>query len=145
MNEKDIVDLAIKLHATGVDLEHDDNAAEFLGDYIEQDCKTGFLDMIQKSFISSVLQTLNLNVGTANGKFIPTKVKPLTKHVHGEPVSSNFNYNSVVGILVGIVNKMLTKCCDILVLLLIFQKLCWFPTFDNCLLLSHMSTLCHSH
>ncbi len=35
INEKDIFDLAVKLHAERVDLEQEDDAAEFLGVHIE--------------------------------------------------------------------------------------------------------------
>ncbi len=48
------------------------------------------------------METLGLNVGNANEKFIPAKGKPLSKHVHGEPASGDFNYKSVVGMLLNL-------------------------------------------
>ncbi len=55
--------------------------------------------MTQRGLIKRVLETLGLDVGTLNGKFTPAKGKPLVKHVHGEPASGNFNYSSVIGML----------------------------------------------
>ncbi len=46
-----------------------------------------------------MLETLGQNVGTPNGKFTLAEGKPLAKHVHGEPASGDFNYSSVVGML----------------------------------------------
>ncbi len=54
---------------------------------------------MSKDESSPALETLGLDVGTANGKFIPAEGKPLAKHMHGEPASSNFNYSSVFGML----------------------------------------------
>ncbi len=51
---------------------------------------------MSKDESSPALETLGLDVGTANGKFIPAEGKPLAKHVHGEPASGDFNYSSVV-------------------------------------------------
>ncbi len=72
-NEDDIVELAIQLHAKGVDLEQEDNAVWFLGVHIKCNPNTGLLNMTQKGLIKQVLEILGLNVGTANGKFTPAK------------------------------------------------------------------------
>ncbi len=80
--------MAIQL-CEGVDSKQEDGAARFLGVHIEHDPSTGFLKMKQKGLIKRVLQILGLDVGTANGMLTPAKVKPLAKHVHGEPASSN--------------------------------------------------------
>ncbi len=40
---------------------------------MERNPNTGFLNMMQKGLIKQVLETLGLNVGTANGKFTPAK------------------------------------------------------------------------
>ncbi len=48
-------------------------------------------------FSRYLLMCNSLNVGTANGKFTPSKGKPLAKHVHGEPTSGNFNHSSMFG------------------------------------------------
>ncbi|KAL7460189.1 hypothetical protein ACHAXS_000653 [Conticribra weissflogii] len=97
-NEKDIIELAIQLH-TGGDLEQEHDSVGFLGVHIKCNPNTRFLNMTQKGLIKQVLEILCLNVGTANGKFTPAKGKPPAKHAHGGSVSSNFNYSSVVGML----------------------------------------------
>ncbi|KAL7460356.1 hypothetical protein ACHAXS_000812 [Conticribra weissflogii] len=77
--------------------------------------------MIQKGLIKRMMKTLGLDFGTANGKFIPTKRKPLAKHVHGEPSSGNVNNRSVVGILLYLAGHTYTdipyavKCAAIYV------------------------------
>ncbi len=55
--------------------------------------------MMQKGQIKQVLETLGLDVGTANRKLTHAEGKPLAKHVHGEPASGDFNNTSVVGML----------------------------------------------
>ncbi len=54
----------------------------FLGVHIGCDTKYGFVKMIQKGLIKQSLQTLGLNVGTANRKFTPAKGKPFAKNLH---------------------------------------------------------------
>ncbi len=54
---------------------------------------------MQKGLKKQVLETLGLYAGIANGKFSPSKGKPLAKHLHGEHASGNFNYISVGGML----------------------------------------------
>ncbi len=98
-NEKDVVELAVQLHAEGDDLEQKDDAAGFLGLFIEHDPNTGFLNKMQKGLIKQVLETTDLDVGTTNGKFTPAKGMPLAKDAHGQPASGDFNYSSVVAML----------------------------------------------
>ncbi|KAL7449554.1 hypothetical protein ACHAXS_000207, partial [Conticribra weissflogii] len=102
-NEKDIFDMAIQLHAEGVDVEQEDNAAGVLGVQLKQYPKTGFLNMVQKGLIKQVLKTIGLKVGTANETLPTVKGKPLCKHVHGEPVSGDFNHSSVIRMLMYLV------------------------------------------
>ncbi|KAL7461061.1 LOW QUALITY PROTEIN: hypothetical protein ACHAXS_001497, partial [Conticribra weissflogii] len=84
-------------HAGGVDLEEeDDAAAKFLGVHNKCNPNFGFMNMMQKGTIKQVLETLGLNIGNANGNFTPAKRKPLAKHMHGEPVSGDFNYSSLI-------------------------------------------------
>ncbi len=92
-NKKDIVELAIQLNAEGFDLEQEVDADWFLGVHIEHNPNTGFLNMMKEGLIKQVLKTLGLDVRTANGKLTPHKGKTLTKHVHGEPASGDFNYS----------------------------------------------------
>ncbi len=65
----------IKLCATGVGLEQEDNATRFLGVYMKHDPKTGFFNMTQEDLIK---ETLGLKVGPANVDFAPTKAKSVT-------------------------------------------------------------------
>ncbi len=53
----DFIKLAVQLHAEGVDLEKEDNAAGFLGVHIERNHNSGFLNMTQKGLIKKVLET----------------------------------------------------------------------------------------
>ncbi len=90
-NEMDIGDLTIQLYTEGVDIEQEDDDTGFLAVHIEHKHKTGFLHMTQRGLIKQVLETLGLDVGTANGKFTPSRGNPLVKHAHGDPASGNFN------------------------------------------------------
>ncbi len=54
---------------------------------------------------------LCLDVGTAYEKLTPSKGKPFAKHVHGEPASGNFNYSSVVRMLLYLAGH---TCPDII-------------------------------
>ena len=98
-DEKDIHDLAMKLREVGVDLEQEDDAAGFLGVRLERDPDTGLLEMKQTGLIDRVLDALGLDVGTVNGKATPAENAPLTKDEDGDPASGDFNYASVVGML----------------------------------------------
>ncbi len=51
--------------------------------------------MTQKELIKYVLETLRHDVDTADAKYAPAKGKLLVKHVHGKPVSGDFNYSYV--------------------------------------------------
>ncbi len=54
---------------------------------------------MQKGLITQVLETLDLDVRTANEKFTPAQEKSLAQHLNGEPAYGGFNYSSVVGML----------------------------------------------
>ncbi len=51
------------------------------------------------------METFDFDVGTANGKFTPVKGKPLAKNVHEETTSGDFNYSSVVGMLLNFADQ----------------------------------------
>ncbi len=61
-NEKNIVDLAVQLHAKGFRLKQEGEANGFLGVHIEHNPKTGFLNKTQKGLHKEVLKTLGLDV-----------------------------------------------------------------------------------
>ncbi|KAL7456370.1 hypothetical protein ACHAXS_000378 [Conticribra weissflogii] len=46
-NEKDIIDLAVQLHAEGVDLQQENDTARIFGVHIKHNPKTRFLNMMQ--------------------------------------------------------------------------------------------------
>ena len=55
--------------------------------------------MRQTGLIDRIIEALGLNVGTVNGKFTPTELKPLVRDEDGEEAHGDFNYSSVVGML----------------------------------------------
>ena len=98
-NESDIHTLASQLRNLGVDLEQEDDAAGFLGVRMVREHKTGLLEMKQTGLIDRIIEALGLDIGTVNGKATPSEGRPLVKDHNGEPATGNFNYSSVVGML----------------------------------------------
>jgi hypothetical protein len=89
----------MRLREEGVDLEQEDDAAGFLGVRLDRDENTGLLEMKQTGLIDRVLEALGLDAGTVNGKATPAEHAPLTKDEKGPEASGEFNYASVVGML----------------------------------------------
>ncbi len=83
----------------GIDLEEEYDAAGFLGVRLTKDPKTGLLELKQNGLISRVVKTLGLNIGTAKSKLTPLESKPLVKDEDGEPLSGDFSYSSVIGMM----------------------------------------------
>ena len=69
----DIDDVANMLINIGVDLEEEDDAAGFLGIRMEHDGVTGRLELRQIGLIDRILEALELDDGTAKGKWTPTE------------------------------------------------------------------------
>ena len=61
--EKDIHDLDIKFFKAGVDLDKEDDAAEFLGVTLERNKKTGLIEMRQDGLIERIVEELGLYDG----------------------------------------------------------------------------------
>lgn len=97
--KKNIVGLDVDLSDERADLEQEDDSAGFLWVHSECNAKTGFLNIMQKNLIKSILETPGLVVETVNWKWTPVEGKPLAKLVHRETVSDNFNCSGVVGML----------------------------------------------
>ena len=97
-DEKEIEKLARKLRETGIDLEQEDDAAGFLGVRMEKNAE-GKLEMTQEGLIDRIIEALGLNVGTVHGKFTPAEGNPLVKDEDGEAAVGDFNYSSVIGML----------------------------------------------
>ena len=91
--------IAMELCKLGVTLEQEDDAAGFLGVKMEQDSKTGLLEMKQTGLIEIVVKVLGLDDGYARGKHTPAETKPLVKDADGIATVKGFSYNSVVGML----------------------------------------------
>ncbi len=91
--------VAVELHELGVDLEQEDDAADFLGVILDRDASTGLLKMKQTGLIKRVTKALGLDDGYAKGKHTPAESKPLVKDADGEGAHGGFSYSSVVGML----------------------------------------------
>jgi hypothetical protein len=96
-DEADIHEIAMKLRTVGVDLEQEDDAAGFLGVRMERDEKTGLIEMKQTGLIDRVIAAMGLD--SANAKWTPAEAAPLVKDAEGEAAHGDFNYASVVGML----------------------------------------------
>ena len=79
VNENNIHDLAMQLRDQGVDLEQEDDAADFLGVILGCDEETGLMGMKQVGLINCVLETLGLDDGITKNKFTPSESSPLVK------------------------------------------------------------------
>ncbi len=95
----DINSSAMQLRELGVNLEQEDDAAEFLGVTLERDPETGLLERKQTGLIKQVIEALGLDNGLVKGKYTPSESKPLVKNLNGEAASGAFSYSSVVGML----------------------------------------------
>ena len=98
-DEKDISELAMRLREEEMDLEQEDDAAGFLGVRLEKSESSGLIEMKQTGLIDRIIETLGLDKGTVNGKFTPAEANPLVKDEDGPSASGDFNYASVVGML----------------------------------------------
>jgi hypothetical protein len=97
-DEQHIHDLAVKLQEAGVDLKQEDDAAGFLGVRLEKN-DSGQIEMKQTGLIDRIIEALGLDDGTVNGKWTPTELKPLVRDEEGKTAYGDFNYSSVVGML----------------------------------------------
>jgi len=93
--------VAMQLRELGVDLEQEDDAADFLGVTVtlDRDGPSGLLEMKQTGLIKRVIEALGLDDGYAKGKHTPAESKPLVKDADGEGAHGGFSYSSVVGML----------------------------------------------
>jgi hypothetical protein len=97
-DEKHIHELAVKLRQAGVDLEQEDDAAGFLGVRLSKN-EAGQIEMKQTGLIDRIIEALGLDDVSVNGKWTPTELKPLVRDEDGEAAHGDFNYSSVVGML----------------------------------------------
>ncbi|KAL7462943.1 hypothetical protein ACHAXS_003313 [Conticribra weissflogii] len=66
---------------------------------MERNPETGLLELKQTGLIDRVLNTMGLDVGTAKSKRTPAEAKSLIKDEEGLPMSGDFSYSSIVGML----------------------------------------------
>ena len=97
--DDDINTLAFGLRDLGVDLEEEHDAAGFLGVSLESDPVTNKLEMRQDGLIERCIEAVGLDDGNATVKWTPCSSKPLIRDDDGEPARGDFNYASVVGML----------------------------------------------
>ena len=90
--------MAHELRDLGVDLEEEQDAAGFLGVSIKYDPATKTMEMRQEGLIDRCIEALGLD-GTSNTATRPSTGQPLPRDADGEPASGEFNYSSIVGML----------------------------------------------
>ena len=98
-DETDISEVALKLRDIGVDLEQEDDAAGFLGVDMVRDSTTGLIEMKQTGLIKRIIDALGLDDGNVARKLTPSSGEPLIRDETGDPFEGDFNYASVVGML----------------------------------------------
>ena len=83
----------------GVDLEEEDDAAGFLGVKLTKDGDVGQIMMTQEGLTDRIIEALGLDTEMSKPSGTPCLKAPLAKDLNGDPVSGNFSYSSVVGML----------------------------------------------
>ena len=97
-DERDIEALTTKLRAKGLLLEPEDDAAGFLGVRLHRH-DDGRIEMRQTGLIDRIVEAIGLDVKFANPKQTPATGVSLIRDEDGEPMDGDFNYASVVGML----------------------------------------------
>ena len=82
-----------------MDLEEEDDAAEFLGVKLNKDAKTGQMVMTQEGLIDRIIQALGLDVNNSKPRNTPCLKTLLTKDLKGDSPQEQFSYPSVIGML----------------------------------------------
>jgi hypothetical protein len=91
------IDSAIaKLKALEMDLHYEDDVAGFLGVHIDRKTN-GTIELTQKGLIERVISAMGLEGATP--KATPAESGALPSDASGDPCDENFNYRSVVGML----------------------------------------------
>jgi len=100
-DQKDIDDCIKRIQDTGMDLGVEADAAGFLGISIQRTDKG--VELTQSSLIDRVVTALGLD--DANHKLSAAPKKPLGRDLAGSPFSQDFNYASVVGMMMYLCNN----------------------------------------
>ena len=98
-DESDISAVTAQLREQGVNLQPEDDTAGFLGIDLKRDPTTGTIEMTQTGLIDRVLVALGLDHSKVAVKWTPADGSPLVKDAEGAPAEGEFNYASVVGML----------------------------------------------
>lgn len=96
-SDQDINNVATALRGVGVDLEQEEDAAGFLGVRIERN-EQNLIELKQEGLIDRVCEALGLDSNATN-KWTPAESTPLVRDENGEAFSEEFNYSSVIGML----------------------------------------------
>ena len=96
-SDQDINIVATALRGVGVDLEQEEDAAGFLGVRIERN-EHNLIELKQEGLIDRICEALGLDSNATN-KWTPAESTPLVRDENGEAFSEEFNYSSVIGML----------------------------------------------
>lgn len=66
---------------------------------MERDANTGLLKIDQNRLTDRLIETLGMDIGTVNAKATPAQHDHLVKDLEGQVARGNFNYASVVGMV----------------------------------------------
>ena len=101
-DKENIHQLIQDLKKKGLDLNIEDDVAGFLGLQIKK-LESGFVSLTQIGLIDRIIKALHLE--DANPKFAPAPKEPLGKDPNGTPFSQEFNYASVIGMLLYLLHS----------------------------------------
>ena len=101
-SQKDIDDSIEAIRACGMELNKEDDAAGFLGVQIEKK-SNGTISLTQTGLTDRIIEALGLN--ESNAKATASPQKALGRDLDGDPYSQDFNYASVVGMMLYLCNN----------------------------------------
>lgn len=96
-----------KIKETGMDLNVEDDVAGFLGVHIQHH-ENGHIELTQTGLIDRIISAMHLD--DANIKLTPAPTEALGRDLEGNAFSNEFNYASVVGMMLYLCNN---SCPDI--------------------------------
>jgi len=86
-----------KMRSLGFTLTHESSLTSFLGLEITRDEKAGTITMTQPGLIDKILGATKME--DCNRNWTPTAMKPLGKDPDGEPMTDEWSYPSIIGML----------------------------------------------
>ena len=88
--------LAMKLCGIGVDIEQEEDTAQFIGVNLERDKEIGILKMKQPGLIECVISAVGLDKRMDKGNYTPAGSVPLVNSEYGVRASDSYNHRMVV-------------------------------------------------